>query len=244
LHPVVPACDLFLGASAAWRLTLPLPRGTLVGTWFHPWLNSLAPAGDMVMRRIPAIVLCLASVWVGQSVALEASDSLKSGPQVGEMIPGSFHFLNINGAFAGDPHCLVCEYGLRPVVAVFARRVPKEKDALLTLLGKVDDTVANRQAAELRGFAAFLNADYANEDSRKALVGDLENIAKEWKKVILCVGDDKGPEKYNINKDAEVTVVLYNKHQVVANFAFAKEKLTDKDVNEIVAAIEKIAPKK
>ena len=44
--------------------------------------------------------------------------------------------------------------------------------------------------------------------------------------------------------NADVTVVLYNKHQVVANFAFAKEKLTDKDVNEIVAAIEKMAPKK
>ncbi|HMC88780.1 MAG TPA: hypothetical protein VKI17_04495 [Gemmataceae bacterium] len=196
------------------------------------------------MRRILAIVLCVAFIPVAQSVALDASDSLKSGPQVGEMIPGPFHFLNINGTFAGDPHCLVCEYGLRPVVAVFARSVPEEKDPLATLLRKIDDTVANRQAAELRGFAAFLNADYANEDSRKALVGKLENIAKDLKKVILCVGDDKGPEKYNINKDADVTVVLYNKHQVVANFAFAKEKLTDKDVNEIVAAIEKMAPKK
>src|SRR5438132_2282905 len=198
----------------------------------------------MAMRRILAIVLCLVFIPIAQSVALDASDSLKSGPQVGEMIPGPFHFLNINGTFAGDPHCLVCEYGLRPVVAVFARSVPEEKDPLATLLRKIDDTVANRQAAELRGFAAFLNADYANEDSRKALVGKLENIAKDLKKVILCVGDDKGPEKYNINKDADVTVVLYNKHQVVANFAFAKEKLTDKDVNEIVAAIEKMAPKK
>jgi hypothetical protein len=198
----------------------------------------------MAMRRILAIVLCVASIPVAQSVALDASDSLKSGPQVGEMIPGPFHFLNINGTFAGDPHCLVCEYGLRPVVAVFARSVPEEKDPLATLLRKIDETVANRQAAELRGFAAFLNADYASEDSRKALIGKLENIAKDLKKVILCVSDDKGPEKYNINKDADVTVVVYNKHQVVANFAFAKEKLTDKDVNEIVAAIEKMAPKK
>jgi hypothetical protein len=198
----------------------------------------------MAMRRILAIVLCLVFIPVAQSVALDASDSLKSGPQVGEMIPGPFHFLNVNGTFAGDPHCLVCEYGLRPVVAVFARTVPEEKEPLATLLRKVDETVANRQAAELRGFAAFVNADYANDDSRKALVGKLENIAKDLKKVILCVGDDKGPEKYNINKDADVTVVLYNKHQVVANFAFAKEKLTDKEVNEIVAAIEKMAPKK
>jgi hypothetical protein len=198
----------------------------------------------MAMRRILAIVLCLVFIPVAQSVALDASDSLKSGPQVGEMIPGPFHFLNVNGTFAGDPHCLVCEYGLRPVVAVFARTVPEEKEPLATLLRKVDETVANRQAAELRGFAAFVNADYANDDSRKALVGKLENIAKDLKKVILCVGDDKGPEKYNINKDADVTIILYNKHKVVANYAFAKEKLTDKDVNEIAAAVEKMVPKK
>src|SRR5207302_2570092 len=165
-----PGVRLFPRCLSRRRLTLRLPRGMLISRWFTSWLNPFGPSGEMAMRRILAIVLCLVFIPIAQSVALDASDSLKSGPQVGEMIPGPFHFLNINGTFAGDPHCLVCEYGLRPVVAVFARPVPEEQDPLATLLRKVDETVANRQAAELRGLAAFLNADYANDDSRKALV--------------------------------------------------------------------------
>jgi len=39
-------------------------------------------------------------------------------------------------------------------------------------------------------------------------------------------------------------VILYHKHKVVANFAFEKDKLTDKDVAAIAAALEKMALKR
>ena len=49
-----------------------------------------------------------------------------------------------------------------------------------------------------------------------------------------------GPEKYKINKDTDVTVLLYNRHKVVANFVYAKDKFTDNDVSVIMAAVKKI----
>lgn len=36
-----------------------------------------------------------------------AADDLKSGPQVGENIPGAFNPLNCNGSDAGQKRCLV-----------------------------------------------------------------------------------------------------------------------------------------
>jgi len=36
-----------------------------------------------------------------------AADDLKSGPQVGQNLPGAFHPLNINGGRSGQKNCLV-----------------------------------------------------------------------------------------------------------------------------------------
>jgi hypothetical protein len=196
------------------------------------------------MRYFIALVLSLSLLIVSRAPAYQAEAGLKSGPQVGESIPGPFHFYNVNGAYTGNPHCLVCEYGLRPVAVVFARSVPESGKPLDNLLKKLDETVGKNQASEFRGFATFLSPDFTGDDTRKTLVQSLENVAKDLKNLILSVGGPDGPEKYNINKDAEVTVLLYRNHKVAANFAFEKDKLTDKDVAAIVAAFGKMASKR
>jgi hypothetical protein len=55
-----------------------------------------------------------------------AAESLKSGPQVNEDVPGPFHPLNINGKAAGRKNCLYCQNGANPVAVVFAREVTPE----------------------------------------------------------------------------------------------------------------------
>ena len=50
-----------------------------------------------------------------------AEAALKSGPQVGQEVPGPFHPVNINGEQAGKKSCLYCANGPNPVAAVFAR---------------------------------------------------------------------------------------------------------------------------
>ena len=52
-------------------------------------------------------------IVIGASLALLlvscvlGEETLKSGPQVGDQIPGPFHPLNINGASAGQKACQV-----------------------------------------------------------------------------------------------------------------------------------------
>ena len=60
----------------------------------------------------------------------------------------------------------------------------------------------------------------------------------------MSIDNSAGPEGYKVSKDAEVTVVLYTKQMVKANYAFKKGELTDKDVDKILADLPKILPGK
>jgi hypothetical protein len=204
---------------------------------------------DALMLRYATTVfsLSLLLILIAGAPAILGEDQLKSGPQPGEFIPGPFHFLNVNGAHASSPHCLVCEFGLKPVVAVFVREVPTDLDkskALFDLLTKLDDAVAAHQKAELCAFAVFLSKEYTDEATRKPLVKRLEDVATKFKQLVVSVGGAEGPDKYNLSNAAEVTVLLYSRSKVVANFAYGKDKLTDKDAETVLAAVEKMVPKK
>jgi hypothetical protein len=52
-----------------------------------------------------AVGASLAVVLLASSVMAEGA--LKSGPQVGERVPGPFNVLNINGPAAGGKNCQV-----------------------------------------------------------------------------------------------------------------------------------------
>jgi hypothetical protein len=197
------------------------------------------------MQRCLATLLSLLALGLACVEAQQGDDKLRSGPQPGEAVPGPFHYLNVNGAHAGKPHCLVCEHGLNPVAAVFLREAPNPDTPAASLLKKLDEAVARHERVKLGAFAVLLTDQFTNELASKGLVQTLERLVSslDLKGLVLSVGGAAGPEKYNLNKDAAVTVLLYHEHKVVANFAFAKDKFSDKDVAAIVAAVDKMAPK-
>lgn len=57
----------------------------------------------MKYRMAAGVIMCAALMVVGVS----AGQALKSGPQVGQSLPGPFHPLNCTGAEEGNKHCLV-----------------------------------------------------------------------------------------------------------------------------------------
>jgi hypothetical protein len=59
---------------------------------------------------------------------------------------------------------------------------------------------------------------------------------------VLSVDNPAGPPGYHIAKDADVTVVLYTKHNVKANFAYKKGELTEEEVDKILQSVPKILP--
>lgn len=186
------------------------------------------------MKKVCLALALLAGSLAAWSVAGEGGP--KSGPQVGQDVPGPFHPLNVTGPNAGKKHCLYCENGGNPVAVVFARHVSKP---VTTLIKKIDEATEKNRTADMGSFVVFLSLD-------ENLGKQLESVAKEQnlKHTILSIEHPAGPEEYNVAKDAEVTVLLYNEFTVRANHAFRKGQLNDKAIAEIVADVSKIVPQK
>ncbi len=74
----------------------------------------------------------------------------------------------------------------------------------------------------------------------------LKELAEKEKlqKVVLTIDNKSGPPSWRIAKDADVTVVLYNRRQVKANYAFKKGELKSEDIEKIVGDVKKIVPEK
>jgi hypothetical protein len=165
-----------------------------------------------------------------------ADNTLVSGPQVDQRVPGPFHPLNVTGAAAGEKFCLFCLNGEHPVAMVFAREV---SPPLTKLIKKIDSETAKNEGCEMGSFVVFLN-------DKEGLDKQLKDVAKDAgiKKTVLAIDNPAGPKAYNVSKDADVTVVLYTNRVVKANYAFKKGELKDKDIEKIIGDVSKIIPAK
>ena len=168
--------------------------------------------------------------------------SLVSGPQPGQDLPSPINAYNITGPKKNQDrfHCLVCEYGLDPVVLVF-KKGSDFGEPFVRLLKGIDTAVVKNNRARLHAFAVVLDGelvDVVKEDpKRKALRPKLLQLDKaaglnEGADVPLAI-DSKGDlVPYKLNDDAEVTVLFYRDQKVIANYAFSK--LDDKAVDSIL----------
>jgi hypothetical protein len=115
---------------------------------------------------------------------------------------------------------------------IFAREV---SGPLASLVKKIDAETAKNSKKNMGSFVVFLN-------DKEGLAKELKDFAvKEGiKDCILTIDNVAGPDGYDVAKEAEVTVVLYNKRKVEANFAFRKGQLNDKAIDQIVQDVSKI----
>jgi hypothetical protein len=187
-----------------------------------------------VKRFPPAIgVLCLAFA----ALPLRAEDPCTSGPRSGQR-PGPYSSLVATGEHRGQSHCFICETADRPAAIVFARGL---SDPLGKLATKLDKAVADNKTLELQSWITFLNNDQSAFDPQ------VVSWAKKLglRNVPLGVFEDVvGPPSYRLAKDADVTVLLFVKQRVVANFAFRAGELNDEKIAAVMKELPKIVEKK
>ena len=179
------------------------------------------------MLRISAACLFLASAAV-------AADPCVSGVPVGKR-PGPYSFLVATGPERGKQTCYICEQEKKPTAVVFARKL---SDPLGKLLAGLDaETTARKES----GFKAWMTQLTATADLDK-----LSGWAKKQGLKNVPVGgfeDADGPPAYKLHADADVTVLLFVKQKVVANFSFRDGELTDEKVKEVLKTVPKISEK-
>ena len=118
---------------------------------------------------------------------------------------------------------------------IFAREI---SDNLTSLVKKIDAVTADNSKNRMGSFVVFLNDE-------EGFTKKLSELAKKegLKECVLSVVDNKaGPPGYGIEKDADITVVLYDRRTVKANHAFRRGELTPQAVDRVVADLSKILP--
>jgi hypothetical protein len=159
---------------------------------------------------------------------LSAAEPCISGVPVGKR-PGPYSFLVATGSERGQLTCYVCEQhdGGKPAAVVFARKL---SDPLAQLLTKLD--AAGKKDS---GYKVWM--------TQVTATADLDGLAK-WAQnqglKTVPVGafeDADGPPSYRLHKDADVTVLLFVKEKVIANFAFRQGELNNKAIDEVMTSV-------
>jgi hypothetical protein len=194
-----------------------------------------------MMRRAGVLASVVAAVCICGLFAADKAAKLVSGPQVDKTVPGPFDVLSVNGAKAGVKSCLYCTGGgtgdsANPVAMVFAREA---SPSVVSLIKKIDAATVKNADAKMGSFVVFCS-------DAEGLEKDLKGVVEKEKiqKTVLAIDSPTGPEMYEVAKDADVTVVLYVGRKVVANYAFKKGELKDKDITAILSDLPKILDSK
>ena len=120
---------------------------------------------------------------------------------------------------------------------IFAREI---SDNLTSLVKKLDTCTGKHKDAKMGSFVVFVGADEEVEKKVKELADK-----EELKHIVLSTDSaESGPAKYEVAKDADITVVLYTKQEVKSNYAFKKGELKKEAIDKIVADVKKILPEK
>jgi hypothetical protein len=218
-------------------------------------------------------------------ITFSAVASVTRGATVANVVPATFraHLVtdnrfkamvkNPDGTESRDPrnrtgniHCLVCEYGLSPVAAVFVRsdlKDAKATDGLGKLIKGIDGLVPKYRSDKLAAFTMYLKLEGGNKlvkspDGGEEKVNapkeypDDENRdvhAKHLRDFATAVAADNIPfglapttspsiVAFGIEETAPITVVIYNRLRMAQRWELKPEDLTDEKIGEILNATE------
>jgi hypothetical protein len=189
------------------------------------------------MRTCALTVLALLIIAAGPQ---EKPSAPKGGLKPGDELPDPFQPYNVNGKFKGRFHCLVCQHGLNPVAAVFVRGTDN-LESVGPLLQALETAVKDKknEKARLAAFAVFVDEQLpdvvGNDDKREELAKKLDDLAGKLDRVTLSLESKANLEKYHLDPDADVTLLLYDKLKVVEVKPLAKAKLTKESVPALVS---------
>jgi hypothetical protein len=103
---------------------------------------------------------------------------------------------------------------------------------LASLVKQIDAELQKNDA--LRGYVIVLTED---EDETSSKLEELWKSEGLKKLPLTTFGNMAGPKPFKLNKEADVTVHLWNKRKIKNSFAFKSSDLNDEKVKEVVTAV-------
>src|SRR5207247_8828675 len=108
-------------------------------------------------------------------------------------------------------------------------------DPVTSLIKKIDAATTENRSAKIGSFVVFLSEDDSLQDALRSLAdkGGIRNTP-------LAVDVPAGPKDYKLAKEADVTVVLYVRQEVVSSFAYRTGELNASAIDAIIADVPKM----
>ncbi|RLS51167.1 MAG: hypothetical protein DWH91_19775 [Planctomycetota bacterium] len=145
----------------------------------------------------------------------------------------AFNVLDVTGPSAGTKLCYRCQYGRRPVVSVFAKKMTPEVAALTK---EIDNTVGSNTDKKMAAFVVMLTDSPEVETSLKTVAKD-QGIKHT---PLTTFEGTTGPAEYKLAADAEVTVMMWVQGKVAVNKSFKAGELTKEAIAASVKDTAKI----
>lgn len=177
-------------------------------------------------------MVCVALVSV--SVLAIAGEKIQSGLEKGARV-AAFNVKDVTGpAKDGDELCYRCRYGNQPVVAVFAKEMTDEVAALTK---ELDGVVAKNRDQKMAGFVVLMSNDPDKEAPK--LTKTAEKMKIEQLPLTTFKGT-AGPDGYNINEKADVTVMMWVEGKIKVSDGFKKGDLSKDAIAKLVSETKQI----
>lgn len=178
------------------------------------------------------VALCVMGLMATAFQSASAAD-LKSGLQVDDY-PAAFNVTDVTGPRAGKKLCYRCQYGDRPVVSVFVRKMDENTAKLVK---QIDDVVGKHEEKKMAAFVTVLTDD---PDAQEAALKKTADEQKITHTPLTVFENAVGPTKYKIDEKASVTVMMWVEGNVKVNHAFAEGDLSDAAIAKVVEDTAKI----
>ena len=178
------------------------------------------------------VALCAMGLMLSACQFASASD-LKSGLQIDDF-PAPFNVTDVTGPLAGKKLCYRCQYGERPVVSIFVRKMDENTAKLVK---QVDDVVGKHEDKKMAAFVTVLADDPDAQEATLKKTADEQKIAHT---PLTVFENAVGPTKYKIDEKASVTVMMWVDNNVKVNHAFAEGELTEASIAKIIEDTAKI----
>ena len=219
--------------------------------------------------------------------AVAAAVAAARGATVANVVPATFRaqlvvdnrfklaVKNADGSESPDPrnrtgkmHCLVCEYGLSPVVAIFVRSDLKGADAgtgVGKLIKSTDALIPKYRGDKMAAFASFLKLEggpklvtikgadgsdekveaakeYPDDEKRAVYVKEVSDFsaAVMADNVPFGLAPVTSPSiaAFGVAETTPVTVIIYNRLRMAQRWELKLEEITDEKISEILNATE------
>jgi hypothetical protein len=209
------------------------------------WASSTFCMGELQwedkhMNRYTVLtgVCVLGALAAGAIGAEPLPEPVAVGSRLGHSLCETY----VRGPHAGKRRSLICDLAGRPAVLIYTRAIDP---SVTTLLKKLDRVAQGRKEENMTSSCVLLTTRDEDEEALQGLASCekfgatiLAATPLQWERAYF----GSIPRRRNLQKEAEVTVILLRRLEVQASYSFRGGELNDKAVAEIVKAATALLP--